>query len=208
MIVCHVLLWVVGCVSFVAVLEYIGHRYFMHRPLMDRFGLPNIFFNHAVLHHRGRRNDRNVDLPVRTHFLWGFPFVGAIGYFDLTGAVVLSLCFVGHAVLWTRIHRAIHGLENNWTKRLWFYRAIERHHLEHHRRPGRNFGAVFFFTDHLFGTYSRPEHTRTAETPDHEPVPPASQEATVPEGPNEPLSQAGAAVRSVEPGRPDGGPGC
>ena len=197
MLLLNVTLWFVVAVGFVAVLEYVGHRYFMHRPLMDRFGLPDIFFKHAIIHHRDRRNDQNVDLPVRTHFIWGLPLIAASGYLDPVGAIVFCLCFVCHAVLWTKIHRAIHGLENNWTLRLWFYRAIERHHLEHHRRPGRNFGAVFPFTDRLFGTFSRPERIETAEAPVRASASPASQEGPNRGGPDE-LPLTGATVRSSE----------
>lgn len=149
-------LWLAGAVALTALLEYLAHRFFMHRPLLDRFGLRGVFQKHALIHHRDGRNDLNVDLPIRTHFLWGFTFVGVSGYFEIAGAVIVAASFVGHAVLWTRLHRAIHGLEKNWSQSLWIYRAVERHHLEHHRSPTRNFGAVFPFTDYLFFTRSRP----------------------------------------------------
>jgi hypothetical protein len=136
----------------------------MHRPVLDRIGLRRVFHRHAGVHHRDGRNDLNVDLPLRTHFLWGWPALLAAAWFDLAGAGVLAACFVAHAVLWTKMHRAIHGLEENWTQALWFYGAVRRHHLEHHRRPARNFGAVFFFTDRLFRTASRPgPAARTAQ---------------------------------------------
>jgi sterol desaturase/sphingolipid hydroxylase (fatty acid hydroxylase superfamily) len=156
MILSSILLWSFGSVAFLATVEYAAHRYFMHRRLLDRVGLGWVFHYHAIVHHRDGRNDQNVDLPIHVHFVWGFPIIVVCAWVDPIGAGILSACFLGHSILWTRLHRAIHGLENNWTKRLWIYRIIERHHLEHHHRPGRNFGAVFPFMDLLFGTYARP----------------------------------------------------
>ena len=153
----HLLLWCLGSVGIVATLEYITHRYFMHKYLVDYAGLREVFQKHAIVHHRDGRNDLNVDLPIRTHFVWGFPLIAISTYFSSIGATVLCLCFISHAILWTRLHRAIHELESNWTKRLWCYHAVKCHHLEHHRKPGHNFGAVFIFMDRFFGTYSRPQ---------------------------------------------------
>jgi hypothetical protein len=164
MIAYRVFLWLLASVAFISLLEYVGHRFFMHRPVLDRFGLRRVFRNHAILHHHGDRNDLNVDLPIMTHFVWGFPILIVIAWIDIVGAMTLSACYVAHSILWTKLHRAIHGLEHNCTKRLWFYALIKLHHLEHHRQPRKNFGAVFPFTDYVFGTAARSSTDRWALT--------------------------------------------
>lgn len=155
MIILRVLTWLAGSLLYVALVEYIAHRHFMHRPLLDRLGLRQVFHEHAILHHRDGRNDLNINLPLYVHCIWGLPSVGIVGLFDLVGALILSAVFVCHSILWTKLHRAIHGLEDNWTMSFRFYSVIEHHHQEHHRRPGKNFGGVFLFTDYLFGTASK-----------------------------------------------------
>lgn len=147
--------WLVLSIGIVAVIEYVAHRYFMHRPMLDRLGLKGVFHNHAVVHHKHNRLDVNVDLPVKTHFLWGAPLLLLVGACDWMGAVVLASCFVLHAVTWTSLHRAIHDLEENWTRKVPWFSRWKRHHEVHHQHPSRNFGAVFIFTDYLFGTAAR-----------------------------------------------------
>lgn len=158
MIVVRVLTWSAGSLLLVAVVEYLVHRHLMHhhRPFLDKLGLQIVFHGHAIIHHRNGRNDSNVTLPIYTHAVWAFPSIGVVALFDPVGAAILAAAYLGHPLLWTKLHRAIHGLEDNWTKSLWFYDLIAHHHWEHHRRPGKNFGALFIFTDYLFGTASRP----------------------------------------------------
>lgn len=156
----RVLTWATLAVLFIALAEYVSHRYFMHRRLLDRVGRPDIFQEHAIDHHRDGRTDVGFDLPISRHFLWGSPFIAVIALVDWFGALILSAGILCYAILWTKLHRAIHDVENNWAKLLWCYPIIMRHHQEHHRRPGRNFAFVFPFTDYLFGTVSRPRKYR------------------------------------------------
>ncbi|QHG21047.1 hypothetical protein A6V25_30075 [Nostoc sp. ATCC 53789] len=160
MILVRIFAWIIWSFAFTAVAEYIAHRYFMHQRLLREPTLDRIFRDHALVHHHQGRNDLNVDLPILTHFIWCFPLLISIGWIDPIGAVVLSIVFVCHSILWTKLHRAIHGLENNWTESLCYYKLIERHHLEHHRRPSHNFGAIFTFTDDFFGTTSQSTELR------------------------------------------------
>ena len=148
----YLLLWLSGWLLFMAAAERAVHRYVQHRWLF-RLNFTHVwFFRHAVLHHRDGRNDLNVDLESSYVLYVAGPIIAAAACFDLGGAVVLAAGFLFYGFLWTKLHRAIHDIENNWARRLWCYPAIERHHLAHHRQPGRNFGAVFFFTDRIFGT--------------------------------------------------------
>ncbi len=145
-------MWLSGSMIFIALAEYIGHRFLMHRPVLDRIHLKKVFFNHAILHHKLNRTDLNLDLPVRTSLLWGLPFIVGAMLADRVGGLVLMAVVCSHAFLWTRLHRAIHDHETNWTQRLWLFESIKTHHLEHHRRPGKNFGAVFPLTDFVLRT--------------------------------------------------------
>ena len=63
--------------------------------------------------------------------------------------------FTFHSYVWSKLHRAQHDLEDNWTFRLPWFAELKRHYLDHHIRPSRNFAAMFLWTDHLFGTYWR-----------------------------------------------------
>lgn len=157
MTIMKIALLVSGALVVVALIEHTVHRHLMHRVLFDWRIFRLIFGGHAVVHHRQKRNDSNIRLPIYTHVAWGLPSVALVSFFDYAGAVILALAFLFHPLFWTKLHRAIHGVENNWTQSLWFFDAIAHHHLEHHRRPGKNFGAVFIFTDYLFRTASRPE---------------------------------------------------
>lgn len=154
MIVIRILAWSTVSTLLVALAEYFSHRFLMHRPLLNKFGHPGIFHEHAISHHHEGRTDVGVDMSIPRHLMYGSPFIVAAALFDLLGALILTSVLISYAIAWTKLHRAIHDIEDNWTRSLWFYAAMMRHHNEHHRRPGRNFGFVFPFTDYLFGTAS------------------------------------------------------
>ena len=145
-----------------ALLEYVAHRWFMHR----RNSLTRTEFQrHAVQHHGKRVNQPlypYIDLPVRYHLLYGSPGWGGflVGFllgapYALGGLLATLLMFVLHAYFYTKLHRAQHDLEDNWTTKMSWFEEMKRHHLDHHKRPSRNFAVVFLWTDKLFGTHWR-----------------------------------------------------
>ena len=142
--------WLVVWFFIMAVIEYAIHRWTMHK---HRRWLPSqIFSEHAVEHHGKQRNDINIDLPLYNHLIVGSPLLlGAYCISDL--CLVALLCiFIFHSYTWTKVHRAIHGLEINWIMKTKYYKMAKIHHELHHDRPSKNFGVVFLFTDYFFRT--------------------------------------------------------
>lgn len=131
--------------------EYFIHRWTMHRKC---WWLPGSVFNeHSIEHHHKERNDINIDLSVFNHFLIGSPLIIAtilLGWWACLAGLIATFFF--HSYAWTKLHRAIHELEDNWVGRSWFFKYFKKHHEDHHKRPGRNFAVVYIFTDYIFGT--------------------------------------------------------
>lgn len=150
--------WVVAAGATAALFEYFGH-YLMHRLAGTR-----IHRDHALLHHDGGVNTPEViDLALTTHLKFGgIVLVIFFGLIDVIGAVALTVAFMLHAVLWTSLHRQIHGVEENWSRRLPGFALIRRHHLFHHVRTDRNYAVIFPFMDRLLGTrYEAPRRRPT-----------------------------------------------
>jgi sterol desaturase/sphingolipid hydroxylase (fatty acid hydroxylase superfamily) len=93
--------------------------------------------------------------------VWGL-LVGPFGSTLIPIAALLSWCFF-YTYLWTLIHRAIHGIEANWFRRLGpIFRFFRDHHLKHHASAGTNFGTVFPWTDYVFFTFKERKVSRAA----------------------------------------------
>lgn len=170
--------WFVVLYPIMAVVEYVAHRWFMHRrSFINRFG----FKAHAIEHHGHGLNDDwpHVRLRMRDHLKFGSP---AFSWFALSGvlylmhdwrgpfpsvvelpryafgglAALLAWSFI-HTRLYSLIHRTHHDLDHNWTERLPGAVAMRRHHLIHHDQPRTNFSVVlgcpWFWVDRLFGTH-------------------------------------------------------
>jgi len=145
--------WLIVWFFVMAILEYAIHRWTMHKRIQ---WLPNaVFSEHAVEHHGKQRNDINIDLPLHNHIIVGSPLlIGAACVSDLC-FVALMCIFAFHSYTWTKVHRAIHGLETNWIMKTRYYKMAKAHHELHHDRPSKNFGVVFLFTDNFFRTKIR-----------------------------------------------------
>lgn len=131
--------------------EYVSHRWFMHR----RRG-HHVYRQHCVEHHHHQRNESiHIDMhPFQpANGLSALALVAGAWAFSLTAAVVWVVCLGAYCWVWTTIHRASHDLgKANWLTRTRYATAAVKHHLAHHEKPYLNFGTVFYFTDWLFGT--------------------------------------------------------
>jgi len=145
-------LWVLLSVLWIALGEYIAHRWVMHRGVLGR----NAWWReHAVEHHGHNRNDVGIDLSWPTVLLVASPM--------LLGCIVLgwqwALFVVGesmfYAWLWTSLHSAYHEVGCEWIKRWSYYDQWKHHHMLHHDYPNKNYGAVCIWTDYAFGTKAR-----------------------------------------------------
>ena len=159
----------------VALAEYVAHRWVMHRNTMLTKAE---FEKHAVQHHARRVMEPRypyVDLALHCHLIYGAPAWGGflISFlcgrpYALGGLIATLTMFTFHSYVWSKLHRAQHDLEDNWTCRLPWFAELKRHHLDHHIRPSRNFAAMFLWTDRLFGTYWRSaEACAVAAAPRH-----------------------------------------
>lgn len=121
-------------------------------------------------HHGGANDHEHVDMPLKNCLLLTSPlFLALLGWGLIVGplssvaipAAALFAWTVVYTYLWTRIHRAIHGLESNWFDRaVPFFRLFRDHHLRHHVHGNVNYGTVFPMTDYLFFTWHRPRVIR------------------------------------------------
>ncbi len=154
-----------------ALLEYGTHRWIMHKA--NRLLDPKLehLKSHGT-HHKGSNDHEYVDMPLKSCLLltspafilmavWGLA-VGPFSAVVVPAAALLAWSFF-YTYLWTRIHRAIHGIETNWFQRSGFVFCFFRdHHLKHHNNARVNYGTVFPWTDYLFFTWR--EHRTTAST--------------------------------------------
>ena len=131
-------------------LEYFLHRYFMHYPIR---GFWDFYERHTLLHHNRRVTHTNIDLPMWFSMFLGLPITILL---FLCGYLWMSLIFTVFAALygymWTKIHRAIHCVEHNWTEKLFIFNRMKEHHLVHHLKSTKNFGTIFIFSDWIFGS--------------------------------------------------------
>ncbi len=125
-----------------AIVEYLAHRLVMHHECAGL--LKSKFDRHPVQHHRLRRLDINIDAPAWYYLAIGSPALACLAATGRWGElVVCSTTVACYAWLWTGVHRASHDLGGKWATYLPIYPSLKRHHLAHHARPGRNFGALF-----------------------------------------------------------------
>lgn len=155
----QIVTWSLFSMLGIGMVEYTIHRWMQHKSFL---ALRGTYRRHAVEHHGEGRNDVNVDQPVWFSLLLASPI--AVGLWQLSCtthtvpplAVPTFLVMVAiHARTWTKLHRSFHDLETNWTERLWCYHSLRYNHMEHHRRPNRNFGTLFgLYVDSLMRTRS------------------------------------------------------
>ena len=163
------LAWFLIWMPLVALLEYATHRWIMH--MANRLLDPKLSQLHAHgTHHEGGNGQEFVDMPWRNCLLLASPFfvllrrlgIGRGFHFERRDSrrALLSWTII-YTYLWTRIHRAIHGVENNWVRRnRRVYRFFRDHHLRHHVNDSVNYGTVFPWTDYVFFTWHRPTKIR------------------------------------------------
>lgn len=158
-IISKIIFWIFISHAFMAVAEYVCHRWFMHKKqaIIHWWKFREIYDHHAIEHHGKGRLDINIDLPVYYHLILGLPIL--IGFLlanmPIAFGAFLSTFFY-HSYAWTKIHRQIHDLETNWFCKLWLkpsmFSQLKRHHLKHHENPKKNFGVVYLWVDRFMET--------------------------------------------------------
>lgn len=151
-----VLLWIGLFVLIMPWIEYVSHRWFMHRPTLGK--KQSVYRKHHVEHHhRGMNDNQHIDMHMLQpeNAVTSLLLVVAISWFGMIPAATWFVCLVLYGFAWTAIHRSSHDLSNNWLSRTWYGRKAIEHHLAHHERPYCNFGTVFWFTDWFLFTKGR-----------------------------------------------------
>lgn len=174
--------WFLIWLPVVAFLEYATHRWIMH--MANRLLDPRLSQLRAHgKHHQGTNEAEVVDMPWRNCLLLVSPFLLLLaGWGVATGslltvvmpAAALLTWTILYTYLWTRLHRAIHGVEQNWLARSGFvFRFLRDHHLQHHDHATVNYGTVFPFTDYLCFTWYRQSAGDSAKrrNPKNKPLP-------------------------------------
>jgi hypothetical protein len=143
-----------------SLVEYALHRWVMHRPWPWRH---SYYVEHALAHHGfyyRRFNHEpdpigrvlNVDLSPRIACC----FLAPLSVLCLLSVpYYLTLCAValGHALVWTAIHREMHQERRQFFCGMRLYRFLARYHFLHHRQPHKNFNVVLPpLGDLIFGT--------------------------------------------------------
>jgi len=156
------LLWFAALTPFVALVEYGAHRWIMHKS--NRWLDPKrVQFAAHATHHAGANSGEFVDIPLRNCLLLATPVLVTLAVWALVlgswsavivpGAAMLAWCFI-YTYLWSRLHRAIHGVERNWFARSGpVFRLYRKHHLRHHVDARVNYGTLFPWTDYVFFTW-------------------------------------------------------
>ena len=146
------MIWlIVLFISFIyaSLIEYGAHRWTMHSP---GFGKIPLWEEHAIQHHAKHRMDINIVLSGFTAFLAASPLLGfcfVLGWLWLV--IILFGCML-YAQIWSSLHASYHEVGSKWIINFPLYKIWEHHHLEHHKRPTKNFGTIFIWTDYVFGT--------------------------------------------------------
>lgn len=140
--------------------EYCIHRWVQHGEPVGRWKaassrsrfVVNTFDRHAIKHHKQGRNDVNVDIVITDTLPAVIPIAIPLWFVSPVITIAFVLFSAPYCYLWTKMHRAFHGIETNWTVETPFYDSYKSHHELHHQHPTFNFGTVFPWTDYLFGT--------------------------------------------------------
>lgn len=151
--------------------EYLGHRFVMHRPVRG-FGLVyrrhagqhHRFFTHDAMAHAGLRDLRAVLFPplLVLFFFGGFGLPAWLLLAQFASANVAWLMLatsIGYFLSYEFLHLAYHQPPGHWMTRVpgvarlsW----LHRHHHDPRVMAQRNFNITWPLCDALFGTRERP----------------------------------------------------
>lgn len=140
------MLYLMGAILEYAWLEYLVHRWDMHKPGSLRFK------SHTIEHHgQMGMNEAQASLTqsdVGIAFWYTLPI--NLGISCLVGwqfLVAWALVLFWAGFTWTSVHRWIHGEPGYWYAQVlcpWAW-TVRWNHLRHHRNPRKCFGGMFWF---------------------------------------------------------------
>ncbi len=148
-----------------SLIEYVSHRWVMHRRLwfIDRL-YPQFYFDHNEQHHKrfyrkfdyepseeGR--DFNIDPP----YWWLtlivlFPIIIFLYLINIIFSITFISVVLIHNLSWSIFHRQMHQPRDSWLRRTRYFVFLNRWHEKHHKHMNRNFAALLPFWDFIFRT--------------------------------------------------------
>jgi sterol desaturase/sphingolipid hydroxylase (fatty acid hydroxylase superfamily) len=149
-----------ACLILMSALEYIAHRWLMHRRFAPlHWFLPHIHRDH--IHHHGGAPDAlhvNLEPPYVIVTLAAVsPLLALMGWYDPWLMVVMMLTVAAHHAVWDAVHREIHEPTYPWWRESRAFLFWHRWHERHHANNRRNYAALLPFWDYLLGTAYRGE---------------------------------------------------
>jgi Fatty acid hydroxylase superfamily len=149
-----------------SLMEYLIHRYLMHRRRLATIFRTKYFLDtfrdHAIVHHAkcyaifDSETDKcgEVDIRVRPITLLVvivLPCAVTLAIDPIT-AIVLAVLAVVNGSIWSEIHAEMHRPRDAWFSKMAIYLYLKRHHYLHHRHQNANFNTLFLMWDWIFGT--------------------------------------------------------
>lgn len=165
-------LWVPAFWAVANVVEWLVHRFPMHRPMTPRV----LYENHSLVHHHAFddeameiENTGDLCMVMMPWYTLLFIFIGASPMFVVSGVVVgpeFAGVFLVSAVAYFLVYEITHTLHHlpwailrRWHLANGLVRWLRAHHHHHHRLERMahvNFNVTFPLADVLLGTRERP----------------------------------------------------
>lgn len=143
--------------------EWTFHRFFMHRPT---FGIKHFFIGHAKVHHNIYKGNLTYSAGDRdpdevTLAWWAMPllplshapaFIGLYFFFGIGASLGALTAALIYQAAYEYLHYCMHVSQNRWVERQFFFRWLNDHHLQHHRKHFTNLNVVLPLADYVFRT--------------------------------------------------------
>lgn len=150
---------------FVNWLEYLLHRYPMHRKTRGM----EVVYEHVTIHHNFYANEYFYFEEPRDYYAAILPWYIFIGltvviaavsgmiylFFGMSNALFFALVAYSYYLLYEILHFSYHTSEKSWVKKLPFINHLARRHIVHHRTSAMahyNFNITFPIFDRVYGT--------------------------------------------------------
>jgi hypothetical protein len=152
----------------ISLLEYVSHRWFMHRPQLAKLTgsayLDATWKEH--MHHHGQCYDifdyeegpcglLNLTLKHSTELLVSLVPCVLIWFVDPLTAYLLPAMALLHGVLWSAVHAEMHRPQKTWFSKTRLFKDLHRYHFLHHRHMGTNFNTLFLGWDWILRTAAK-----------------------------------------------------
>ncbi len=163
MLALHVLKSLAFAYVLFSLVEYVTHRFAMHRMRLARWlrskFLTTLCRNHMSLHHkRGYRHTTDEKDDHLSHILIaaacvGLPIAPIVYHIDPLTVYVCFAFAVVYSIGWWLVHLEMHRDKGWFFARNALFRYLDRRHQLHHLYPDTNFNVLLPLCDWFFGTY-------------------------------------------------------